>query len=584
MSKSRIALALVVGLAVAAFWTVKTENYEFLHLDDPDFVLSNQMVKAGLSPKGLAWCFTNIKENQYWHPLTWASLMADATISDGSAESMSRVMHRHNAFLQGLSAALLLLLMLQLLGNPTRKTDVALSVLLTLVWALHPLRAESVCWVTERKELLGTVYSLAALILWLKDSAWAKATAVLACAAALLSKSVAVTLPAVFVALDFLKYGDFLKTIRTRWKLWLPLFALSAATALLTLITQRPALEGNQEGVTFFVKCCNGIGAYAVHCTRAIYPVNLFAHRPFINYVNLNMFLLGLVLVGTIFYATWRYFADGMRRQSLAAIGFLAAAWIGAGLLPMCGVIRVGIEMDPDRFGHWIGTGFVVILAMLIARIPQQKVRMAVCALLAALTVVYSAMAWKYAETFRNNYLFYLNTVEQCPDHAPGLGQLGCEYVTRFHDRENAIKFSEASLAVQMTEEIAAQLVSLLSERGRPEDRQRIKELASGVITDHSLDENGAALTALGVVAMIEQQWDEALSYFADANKLRQVKNMPNDDLCLRIAICRSHKGDVEGATELLKHITKASKDDKVKRQAAEELQKLKPPEKLQEM
>ena len=579
MSKSRIALAVAVAVVVAAFWTVKTENYEFLHLDDPDFVLSNKMVKAGLSPKGLAWCFTNITENQYWHPLTWASLMTDASISDGSTESMSRVMHRHNALLQGLSAALLLLLMLQLLGNPTRKTDVALSVLLTLVWALHPLRAESVCWVTERKELLGTVYSLAALILWLKDSAWAKAAAVLACAAALLSKSVAVTLPAVFVALDFLKYGDFLKTIRTRWKLWLPLFALSAATALLTLITQRPALEGNQEGVTFFVKCCNGIGAYAVHCTRAIYPVNLFAHRPFINYVNLNMFLLGLVLVGTIFYATWRYFADGMRRQSLAAIGFLAAAWIGAGLLPMCGVIRVGIEMDPDRFGHWIGTGFVVVLALLIARIPQQKVRMSVCALLAALTVVYSAMAWRYAETFRNNYLFYLNTVKQSPDHAPGLGQLGCEYVTRFHDHENAIKFSEASLAIQMTEDVASQLITLLSERGRPEDCQRIKELTSGVILDHSLDDRGAALTALGVVAMLEHQWDEALSYLVDANARRRANGIPIDDNLLRIAECMAAKGDATKASELLHNISQSSKDPAIRRKAIEKLEKIEPEE-----
>lgn len=575
MKKSSYALAAAVGLAVAAFWTVKTENYEFLHLDDPDFVLSNQMVKSGLSPKGLAWCFTNILENQYWHPLTWASLMADASLSSGTTESMSRVMHRHNALLQGLSAALLLLLLIRLLGGGLRKDDVALSLLLALVWSLHPLRAESVCWVTERKELLGTVYSLAALLLWLRDGRRTKIAAVLACAAALLSKSVAVTLPAVFVALDFIKFGDFRKTIRIRWKLWAPLFALSVATGLLTLLTQRPALEGNQESATFFVKCCNGIGAYAVHFTRALYPVGLFAHRPFVNYVNLNMFLLGLVLVGTMFYATWRFFTDGMRKHSYAAIGFLAAAWIGAGLLPMCGILRVGIEMNPDRFGHWIGTGLVAVIALLIAKIPQQKVRWTACALLGALTVVYSAMAWKYAESFRNNYLFYRNTLNHCPDHAPALGQLGCEQVTRFNDREAAIRLSEASLAVQMSEEIAAQLVSLLSERGRPEDCQRIKELTCGVIADHSLDENGAALTALGAVAMIEEQWDEALSYLVDANALRQTKGMPNDDICLRIAICREHKGDADGAVKLLRHIVAVSKDDKVKQQAVEELQKL---------
>ena len=126
MRKSRFALAAAVGLAVAAFWTVKTENYEFLHLDDPDFVLSNKMVKSGLSPKGLAWCFTSILEDQYWHPLTWASLMADASISSGTTESMSRVMHRHNALLQGLSAAILLLLLLRLMTAPLRKDDVAL--------------------------------------------------------------------------------------------------------------------------------------------------------------------------------------------------------------------------------------------------------------------------------------------------------------------------------------------------------------------------------------------------------------------------------------------------------------------------
>ena len=573
MRKDNVFLAIAIGLAVAAFWLAKTENFEFIQLDDPDYVFRNEKVRSGISIDGLLWSFCNLEAGKNWHPLTWTSLMLDASISGSDIESLSRVMHGHNAILQGASAFLLFMLMLELLGQPRERRHIALSALLTLVWAIHPLRVECVCWVTERKELLCAAFSLCTILLWLRKGNRSRAAAVAAYALALLSKSVAVTVPVVLVALDILHDGDWRRTVHDKWKLWCLLFVMAGIASCFTLVAQTPAVKGNQEDVTFLVKLGNAVGAYAVHLTRGICPVRLYFYRRFINHVDWYMFVPGFIIVCTMLYATVRSFTDRARMWTYPAIGFLAAAWIGAGLLPMCGLIRVGIEMNPDRHGNWIGAGLVVILALLSAKIRHRAAWVSAFGLLGALATAYAVAAWNYAEVFRNNYLLFANTIRIDPEHPQALGQLGSEYAMRFHDRDTAIQLSERSISLEPTDEVGAQLVTLLSARGRPEDYARIKEVCHEVVADHSKDDRGGALTALGVVAMHEHKWDEAILYFKDANSRRRAKSMPIDDNRIRIAMCKMNKGDVDGASVIFKDLAQKSKDVAIKRKSREVLQ-----------
>ena len=357
---------------VSAFWVVRTENYEFLNMDDPTYVFGNPHVTAGFTVDGLKWAATNVRVGNNWHPATFVSLMADAELSDGTVGSMSKAMHRHNAILHGFCSALLFLVMMRFLGAGK---GCPLPFVLTLCWALHPLRAECVCWVAERKELLCTACSLLTILLWTVRRGWATVLATAAYALAIMSKSVAVTLPMILIATDLMREADWRKCVRSRWWLWVLLFLFAGGASVFTLIAQAPAVAPNQDESPFAVKVANAFGAYAIHFSRVIAPVGLSFSRMYVNTVIWTAFIPGLALVGLMLWSAWRYLAGGRSPGSPAGAGFLAAAWIGAGLLPMCGLIRVGVEFNPDRYGHWVGAGLAVVTALLLGRMPVRPSR-----------------------------------------------------------------------------------------------------------------------------------------------------------------------------------------------------------------
>src|SRR6516225_487449 len=125
----------------------KTWGYGFVNFDDDSYFSANYHVKAGLTWKGALWAFqTGYASN--WHPLTWLSLMLDAQLfGTGPAGP-----HLTNVILHAVNAVLLFLLLRRLTGALWP------SALVAALFAVHPLRAESVAWVSERKDVLSAVF------------------------------------------------------------------------------------------------------------------------------------------------------------------------------------------------------------------------------------------------------------------------------------------------------------------------------------------------------------------------------------------------------------------------------------------
>ena len=567
----RILAALAVFAAVAAFWAVRTDGFDFLRIDDGDWIVENADVRRGLSAEGLAWAFANSEAGSNWHPLTWVSLMADASIAgDGPLKNLSAVAHRHNAILQGVSAALLLLVMLAVTGGAHGRRDVLAAALLALLWGVHPLRAECVCWAIERKELLCTAFSLLTVLLWQARFRAHRAAALAALALALMSKSVAVTVPGILFALDMLGAEDRWRAFKRGLPHYAAQLALCAVASYFTLVAQAPAVEGNQEGCPFAVRLACAVGAYARHLLAFVAPVDLYLYRQFTNAVCWGRFALGAVLCGLMLYSAWAFLRRGACRT-----GFLAAAWIGAGLLPMCGLIRVGVEMDPDRFGHWIGCGFTVILFMSCKRLLRARAGIAAPAalVLGAAACAYAAAAWRYGGFWRDSYTIFMRTLAVVPEHPEALVRIGVEYAETFDRPDEAIEWFERSLRSWPSDDVASQLAMMLSRRARPEDLERIKSLCAGVRRDHSLDDRGAALTALGVALMHERNWGEAISCFADAipkqraDRKLKGNGRPAEDNEMRIAMCHYNMGDYSGAKPWLTRLA-ASKHPDIKEKA----------------
>ncbi|MBF0285467.1 MAG: hypothetical protein HQL51_13530 [Magnetococcales bacterium] len=147
-----IFILLLAGLALAAYHRVGTLN--FVNLDDPHYLTHNPMVAAGLSWEGVRQAFSlQVGVFGLWMPLTWLSLMLDVSLFGMNPGAM----HGVNLFFHVLNVILLFHLALRLIGRPWAAFFAA------ALFAVHPQHVEAVAWVTERKELLSTLFGLMAL-------------------------------------------------------------------------------------------------------------------------------------------------------------------------------------------------------------------------------------------------------------------------------------------------------------------------------------------------------------------------------------------------------------------------------------
>src|SRR3979490_1447286 len=141
---------LVIGaLLVALVWSVfgQTVRFGFVNYDDPLYILQNPTVRSGLSWHGVAWAFTHV-HSQNWHPLTTISHMLDCQLFGLKPGGH----HFTNVFLHTVVVLLLFLVLRGMTGSIWRSAFVA------AVFAIHPLRVESVAWIAERKDLLRGVF------------------------------------------------------------------------------------------------------------------------------------------------------------------------------------------------------------------------------------------------------------------------------------------------------------------------------------------------------------------------------------------------------------------------------------------
>ncbi|MBA3651735.1 MAG: hypothetical protein H0W66_09725, partial [Chthoniobacterales bacterium] len=145
--------AICFGL-IAITWIVfgRTLGFDFFNYDDSFYVYQNPSISNGLTRAGLVRAFTQPLVGN-WHPLTSLSLMLDAQFFGLNAGGY----HFVNVVLQTVVVLLLFFVLREMTGSVWR------SALVAALFAIHPLRAESVVWVSERKDVLSGVFFLLGL-------------------------------------------------------------------------------------------------------------------------------------------------------------------------------------------------------------------------------------------------------------------------------------------------------------------------------------------------------------------------------------------------------------------------------------
>jgi tetratricopeptide (TPR) repeat protein len=352
-----IALLLIAGVTVAAYWPVL--NNGFIDYDDTDYVTANMMVRQGLTLKGFIWSFSAFHAGN-WHPLTWLSHMLDIQLFN-----LNPMGHHADSLLFHAANAVLLRLVLQRLTGRLGR-----SVVVALLFALHPLHVESVAWIAERKDVLSTFFWLLTMAAYLwytrKPSLKRYLPVVLLFALGLMAKQMLVTLPLILLLLDYWP----LNRLSPRPSLILaekiPLLAISATAALVTLRAQDSAgalAHGNEQFSLLFAG--NALISYVKYIWKMCWPADLALFYPFDpSAVTIPGVAAAAVLLAVI---TVLVIVERKRRPYLVFGWF----WYLITLLPVIGFIRVGSQAMADRYTYIPLIGLFVIVVWGAAEIAD---------------------------------------------------------------------------------------------------------------------------------------------------------------------------------------------------------------------
>lgn len=359
-------IAVCVGLAalVAALYA-QTAQFEFVAFDDGEYVHDNPWVNQGFSRDGVRWALVDSHAGN-WHPLTWFSHMLDSQLFGARPGPP----HLVNAALHALSAALLFSLLAQWTGAVWRPA------LAAALFAVHPLRAESVAWVSERKDTLALALGLATLLAYAWYTQWPNGRRYLAVAAlfalGLMAKQLLVTLPVLMLLLDYWT-PEPARADAAAWRRRvmekLPLLALAAAAGVLTLVAQNRA--GAISGLAVYslgYRLQNAVVAYALYVKMFLWPTGLafvYPHRGS-GWPAWQVLLSAACLVVLTLAAV----QAGRRGRRALLVGWL---WFLIALVPNLGLIQAGAQALADRYSYLPGIGLAIIAAWGLGELAERR-------------------------------------------------------------------------------------------------------------------------------------------------------------------------------------------------------------------
>ncbi len=519
-------IAIAVGLAAVLLF-LPAVRHPFAMYDDPVYVTENPEVAAGLTWASARWAFTS-GDASNWHPVTWLSHLLDVQLFGMSPGPQ----HLVSVLLHGANAALLVLLLAGLTGAPGRSAVVA------LLFALHPLRVESVAWVSERKDVLSTFFALLALLAYASYAASARSReaapqapsgggrpaarpwlaysgALAAFALALMSKPMTVTLPLLMLALDAWPLRRRLAPRLIVEKI--PFFALSAAVAAITVVVQRRggALALLQP-IPLGIRLQNAAAACAEYLLDFFWPQGLAVFYPY-RFDGPSGAGLGgalLLLAGVTALAAFAW-----RARPYLAVGW---AWYLAGLLPVLGVIQAGAQSRADRYTYLplVGIAIAVVWAAADAlrRQPAPRARALAWGATGAAVAALLVLTTLQLRHWRSDVALFGHAVAVTEDNWIARNNLGIALAREGRFEEAVAQHREAiRLQPEWSEvyKFHAALAHELTQLGRLDEALQ----AYGEVLRRE-PRHATALNETGVLLARTGRLDAALEHFARAVQL----------------------------------------------------------------
>lgn len=415
--------------------------------DDNEYVYENVNVRT-LTLKSLVWMFTSFHSSN-WHPLTWLSHALDCELW-GLAPFGH---HLTSIILHAMNTVLVLWLCMKLMVRVRRSAHYSVwihslmaSGIAALLFSLHPLQVESVAWVTERKNLLSLFFSLLTLLAYLtyvslgtkKDrSVWFTVTLVLFMCA-VLSKPMAVTLPAVLLLIDYYPLRRLGVNLRGTMPMIfekLPFFLLSCVSSVLTVLAQHSggALKSFERMSPGF-RILNASDSLIFYLKKMAFPFQLVPFYPLSEHtfpIESSYAVSSMLVIAITAGCVWM----ARRRRPL----FLTAwMYYVITLLPVLGIIQVGGQKAADRYLYHPGIGIFLLLGVgvvwLWEKVSQAKALRAVRWLLVGVFIAVggflAAKTVSQIKIWKNGEVFWSYIIKAFPGNVPEVyDNLGMVYV-----------------------------------------------------------------------------------------------------------------------------------------------------------
>jgi tetratricopeptide (TPR) repeat protein len=499
-SAHRQALGVCV-LLVAITWLVfgQTARYDFVNYDDNTYVFANPRIINGLTPNGIVRAFSSPHAGN-WHPLTTLSHMLDCQLWGLRAGGH----HVTNIVLHTIAVVLLFLVLRQLTGSVWRSAFVA------AIFAIHPLRVESVAWISERKDVLSAVFfmlTLGAYARYARHPSVDRYSIMSALfALGLMSKPMLVTVPFVLLLLDYWPLDRFAgRSSAKRLVLEkIPLFMLSAAAAVATLRAQEPV---RIEQLPFISRVSNGLVAYVVYVKQMIWPVQLAVFYPHPE-GNLPIGEIGSAI---LLLAVLSAAAIALRRKCPYFI--MGWFWYLIMLLPVIGLIQVGSQAHADRYTYLPQIGLYLLLSWAITDALAFRLQRRILAVTAVAALV--ALAWRayvQASYWRNGEALWKHAIAVTSGNFIAHNGLG--HFLLNHDRlDEAIQEFQIALKIDSRFPEAQKNLSVaLTEKGRTDEA--VGHLQT-LIAEHPDDAQGHY--NLGNALLKQGDWQSAIAAYEKA-------------------------------------------------------------------
>lgn len=405
----------------------------FVAWDDPQYVYENPGIRS-LDLAFIKRAFTEVYFSN-WHPLTMISYAVDYSLWGLNPVGY----HIENIVIHALNTALVAVLSARLitavrpLGGPA---VFAAAFFPALIFGIHPQHVESVAWISERKDVLSALFFIGSVLLYLRWARDRKPLSYILClvlfAMSIMSKSMAVTLPAVLLLIDFypLKRLSGAKAVFRAVIEKLPFFAVSAFASAMALHSQSAI-----EGIPLDLRIYSAIRAVAFYLEKFFVPVGLAPLYP----LPFEIDPLGADYI--VSYAV----VGGITAIALAAVRYRAfiTAWLYflGTLVPVLGLVQIGAQAAADRYMYLPSLGIVVLLGAGAALIIEKNSRplMALLAIAAAVsTVGLSAATVRQAAIWKDTVTLWSHEIRLFPDTAY------IAYVNRAVALKNAGRHTEA--------------------------------------------------------------------------------------------------------------------------------------------